>query len=126
MLWKLWATTPHMQDPFCWPLEGVGPKNLNFFGPEMATALPARPTADTNAYKYTAAAKLMYIKLPEFLFLYALRLNDFDGGKSITWAIGSLASRVAISEPTPSNGPRNGFARIKIICSTPYKQPVHL
>jgi hypothetical protein len=39
---------------------------------------------------YTAAAKLMYIKLlPKFLFFYmALGLNDFEGGKSITQSIG--------------------------------------
>jgi hypothetical protein len=40
-------------------------------------------------------------------------LNDFDGGKSITWAIRravgmALASLLAISRPTPSNGPSNG------------------
>jgi hypothetical protein len=33
--------------------------------------------------------KLMYIKLPMYLFLYmALGINDFHAGKSITWAIG--------------------------------------
>jgi hypothetical protein len=38
---------------------------------------------------YTAAAKLIYIKLPKYLFFYmALGLNDFEGGKSITKAIG--------------------------------------
>jgi hypothetical protein len=33
----------------------------------------------------TTAAKLMYIKLPMYLFVYlALGFNDFDGGKSVT------------------------------------------
>ena len=43
--------------------------------------------------KYTTeyrTQKLMYINLPVYLFLYmALGLNDFDAGKSITWAIRS-------------------------------------
>jgi len=36
----------------------------------------------------TAAEKPMYIKLPMYLFYMALGLNDFDGGKSITWVTG--------------------------------------
>jgi hypothetical protein len=44
------------------PLEGVGPKNQDFLGPEMATS-------ENNVL---------------YLFIYmALGLNDFDGGKSI-------------------------------------------
>ncbi len=33
-------------------------------------------------------AKLMYVKLPMYLFYMELILNDFEGGKSITRAIG--------------------------------------
>jgi hypothetical protein len=52
-------------------LEGVGAKNLDFFGPKWKRA------------------KLMYIKLLIYLFFYvALGRHDFDGGKSITRAIG--------------------------------------
>jgi hypothetical protein len=37
---------------------------------------------ETDLPAYTAAAKLMYIKLPMYLFFYmALGLNDFDGGQ---------------------------------------------
>jgi hypothetical protein len=52
-----------------------------FLGPEMATA-PPPPHTNT----YTAAAKLLYIKLPMF-FIWRLDF-DFDVGKSITRAIG--------------------------------------
>jgi hypothetical protein len=48
----------------------------------------ATPLLTLNS-TYTAAAKLIYIKLPKYLFFYmALGLNDFDEGKSITRAIG--------------------------------------
>jgi hypothetical protein len=58
--------------------------------------------------------------------LYGLGRNDFDAGKSITQAralkidtfFGSeMATSEAPLQGTPSNGPRNGFARIKIIKS---------
>ncbi len=52
-------------------LEGVVPKNLDFFGPEM-------PTGETHVHKIT--------KIP--VFYMALGRNDFDGGKFITRAIG--------------------------------------
>jgi hypothetical protein len=41
-------------------------------------------------YRIQLQAKFMYINLPMYLFFYmALGLNDFDGGKSISRAIGS-------------------------------------
>jgi hypothetical protein len=51
--------------------------------------MPAASTSlrmPSYAKTYTAAAKRMFIKLPMYLFSY-MGL-DFDGGKSITWAIG--------------------------------------
>ncbi len=55
------------------PLEGLGPEN------------PIKLTMCS----VEAAAKFMNIKLPMSLFFYmALGLNDFDGSKSITRAIG--------------------------------------
>ncbi len=53
-----------------------------------------------------AASKTHVYKITNVpVFLYGtLRLNDFDGGKSITRSIGR-------------GGPSNGFARIKVIAS---------
>ncbi len=62
----------------------------------------------------TGATKLMYIKLPMYLFYMALGLNDFDGGKSITRAIGRglgpenlniFGPKSRFSGHTPSSGP---------------------
>jgi hypothetical protein len=54
-------------------------------------ALPPPPPLQYTYYSHWKgwSLKLMYIKLPMYLFFYmALRLNDFDVGKSITQAIG--------------------------------------
>jgi hypothetical protein len=69
-------------------LKGLALKIETFSGPEMATG-------ETLVHKITC-------------FLY----GTFDGGKSITWVIGG-----GFSGPTLSDGPCNGFARIKIITS---------
>ncbi len=93
----------------------------------------------THPNTFTAAAKLMhiklkvqnteyiiqkpiYIKLPMYLFFYmALGLDDFDVGKSITRANGRdchfRAQMSQFSGPTLFNGHRNGFSHIKIITS---------
>jgi hypothetical protein len=55
------------------PLEGVGPKNRDFSGPEMAPS-------ETHVNKITN------VLVP--VFYMALGLNNFDAGKSITKAIG--------------------------------------
>jgi hypothetical protein len=75
----------------------------------------------------TPAAKLVYIKLPMYLFFMALGLNNFEGGKSITRAIGRGAGpwksrlfgpkKVSILRAYPFQWPGNGFFRIKIITS---------
>jgi hypothetical protein len=46
-------------------------------------------------------------------YLYGPVRNDFDAGKSITWAI-VMALNIS-TFLSPYNGPHNGFARIKII-----------
>ncbi len=61
------------------PLEVVGPENRI----KLATY------STEFRIQNIPAAKLIYIKLIKYLFLYmALELNDFDGSKSITQAIG--------------------------------------
>jgi hypothetical protein len=53
--------------------------------PHTSLALPTQlqNSLTTNSTKYRIQ-KLMYIKLPMYLFFYmALGLNDFDAGKSI-------------------------------------------
>ncbi len=67
-------------------------------------------TRETQAHKITNVP-LLYI---------APGLNDFDRGKSITWAIGRavgmvLATLLTISGPNPFQWSSNGFASIKII-----------
>jgi hypothetical protein len=55
------------------PLEGVGPENH------------IKLTTCSIEYRIqdTAAAKLIYIKLPMYLFIIWCWTYDFDGGKSI-------------------------------------------
>jgi hypothetical protein len=62
------------------PLQGplVGPENRNFLDPEMATG-------ETHVHKITCHGHIT-INVP--VVYMALGLNDFDGGKSITWATG--------------------------------------
>jgi hypothetical protein len=47
---------------------------------------PFPPPPPINSNTHTAAGNVWYIKLPMYLFFY-LKLNDFDEGKFITWAI---------------------------------------
>ncbi len=60
------------------------------------------------------STELMYIKLPMYLFFMALGLKDFNGGKSITQAIGRglgpenpniFGPKSRFSGHTPSSGP---------------------
>ncbi len=55
----------------------------------------------------------------------ALGLNAFDGSKYITGASLVTISGLKNLDHTPSNGPRNGFVRIKVITPAQYKQQVH-
>ena len=75
----------------------------------------------------------------ERIILYGQVRNDFDAGKSITWAIiralnistflgpgmaltcCNFRAQKSIDVQGPSNGPRNGFARTKVITYVPYK-----
>jgi hypothetical protein len=52
-------------------------------------------------------------------------IETFFGPETTTSAASAIwAQKVEISGPTPSNGPRNGFPRIQIICPAPYKKGI--
>ncbi len=58
--------------------------------------------------KNTPATKLVCIKLPMYpCFYMALGLNDFDGGKSVTRAIGGVGPENLFFGP---KWPNNGFS----------------
>ncbi len=111
---------------------GSPKKSLNFQGP------PLPKTLKMDCPHHTAAAKLMSTKLPMHLFFlhgawtqwswcrrfeghqnrWALKILTFLGPNATGFALcisGPGPKKVSISGPNPSDGQRNGFARIKII-----------
>jgi hypothetical protein len=70
------------EKPLQGPLEGVGPENQDFLGPEMATN-------ETHVHKIT--------NVPSF-FLMALGLNDFVGANPLLGLLEGVGPERATSE----------------------------